>query len=103
MDVSPEGEVVCVSAERSNHGIQGVKIQVKDGGKGMSEQEIADILAGKGSKKSGGQGLGLLSAKWIAETHNGQLTIASKQGLGTTITVTIPDNGGESSPAKTSS
>lgn len=101
MDASPQEAVVRVSAERPNHGVQGVKIQVKDAGKGMSEQEIADILAGKGSKKTSGQGLGILCAKWIAESHKGDLSIDSQPGVGTTITVTIPDNGGETSPAKT--
>lgn len=98
-----EGGSVRVMADYASGNGGGVEVTVLDNGKGMTAQEIEDILNWKGSRKAGGQGLGLLSAKWIAETHHGSLHIESQPGMGTKITVHLPGNGGPLSPAKTSS
>lgn len=74
-----------------------VHIQVSDSGKGMTKELITEIMDGKGSKKKGGQGLGILCAKWIAETHSGNMTIESTPNQGTTVTVTLPDRTGGTS------
>lgn len=42
----------------------------------------------------GGFGLGLSIAKWIVDAHHGSITATSVQGQGTTITVTLPVQGG---------
>ena len=41
--------------------------------------------------KSGGTGLGTYSARRIAETHGGSIALDTGQGLGTTVTVRLPD------------
>jgi PAS domain S-box-containing protein len=46
-----------------------------------------------------GAGLGLPIAKWIAESHNGTVSIASVLGLGTTVTITLPLHGFPTPPA----
>jgi signal transduction histidine kinase len=37
-----------------------------------------------------GTGLGLPIAKWIAEAHEGKITIDSEMGAGTRVTVHLP-------------
>ena len=42
------------------------------------------------SREDGGSGLGLAIAKWVAQAHGGDITVASRPGLGTTFTVSLP-------------
>jgi two-component system sensor histidine kinase/response regulator len=44
------------------------------------------------SGKKGGTGLGTYSAKLIAETQEGKITLDSDEGNGTTVTITFPKN-----------
>lgn len=89
MEASPANETVRVSADSGSNDGQEVRIVVTDRGEGMSEERIAEILDGKRSLKQGGQGLGIRSAKWIAEIHGGGMTVNSAPGAGTTITVLL--------------
>lgn len=95
MEASSNGCPVDVGIERAETGKDGILITVSDSGPGMSPEVIEGILQSKGSLKPGGQGLGILSAKWIAETHHGTLLIESQVGNGTTVSVFLPANGGE--------
>jgi len=42
------------------------------------------------TKSANGSGLGLAIAQAIVENHQGQIQVESRQGLGTTVTVTLP-------------
>lgn len=42
------------------------------------------------SRSQDGAGLGLSLVKWIVERHEGTIDVASRQGHGTTVTVTLP-------------
>ena len=42
------------------------------------------------SRKMGGTGLGLAIVKHIVERHRGQLSINSRQGVGTIVSLTLP-------------
>lgn len=69
---------------------------VTDTGIGMSDEDIEVALSVFGqvedhlTKTRQGTGLGLPLAKKLVELHGGAMTIKSKKGAGTTITVTLP-------------
>ena len=67
-------------------------IIVSDTGTGIDEQHMPHILERfyKGSAVQGGSGLGLAISKEIIELHGGSIHIASEKGVGTTVTLTLP-------------
>ncbi len=69
-------------------------IAVKDTGIGMREEDIPIALTAFGQvhkdKTAGGTGLGLPLCKLFAELHGGTIDIESKEGQGTTVTITFP-------------
>ena len=68
-----------------------VRVVVRDTGCGMSEETLAKLFtiffSTKGSK---GTGLGLPVTKKIVEEHGGRIKAESRQGDGTTFTVSLP-------------
>jgi signal transduction histidine kinase len=75
---------------------EGVSLSVTDGGIGMDENEIATAVSRFGqvasawSRKHPGTGLGLPLAIGLVELHGGKLSIESRKGVGTTVTVLLP-------------
>jgi len=71
-----------------------MKVSVTDNGPGISDEDIEHIFdnfyRGQMKKKYEGSGLGLSLSRQIMRGHSGDLTAASRQGAGTTMTVTIP-------------
>jgi signal transduction histidine kinase len=76
--------------------VDGVTITVSDTGIGMSADQIPVAFERFGqidsrlSRKYTGTGLGLPLTKHLVELHGGTLGIASKTGVGTTVTVLFP-------------
>lgn len=74
---------------------EGVMIVVKDEGIGISEHDLPFVMQpffrGRNAKDIPGTGLGLSLAWYIVTLHGGSLHIASKEGNGTTVTMTIPE------------
>lgn len=67
-----------------------VKIEVKDNGHGVSEENKKRIFEPKFTTKSSGMGLGLAIIKNIIENYNGTITFESEAGRGTTFIVSFP-------------
>ena len=71
-------------------------VQITDDGIGIPEEELAFIFEPfyrvdkSRSKDTGGYGLGLSLCKTIMEAHNGKIEIASKPGVGTTVSLVFP-------------
>ncbi len=90
---SDDGTPIVCHAES---GGDGVRISVIDQGQGISEQDLARITEPFVRTKSAwvaqkeGNGLGLWIAKRVAQLHDGDLTIESELGAGTTVTIWIP-------------
>ncbi len=73
-----------------------LKINIKDEGSGIAKEHLNNIFERfyrvdkSRSRKNGGSGLGLAICRWIAEAHQGQISVTSIQGQGTTFTVQLP-------------
>lgn len=72
-----------------------------DEGKGMPEEALHKITEAfymvdkSRSRKEGGAGLGMTLCNEIVKLHGAKWEIESEEGIGTTITVTLPDGGVE--------
>ncbi len=68
-----------------------IKIAIADNGCGMSEEALRDCVLLYSSGKPNGMGFGLPLAKKIIEIdHRGTLSIESRDGVGTAVTVVLP-------------
>jgi signal transduction histidine kinase len=90
---TPRAGRVHVSAFRQDGGLA---IIIRDSGIGISPEDIPRALERFGqidstfSREHEGTGLGLPLAKRLSELHGGHLTIESKAGSGTAVTVLLP-------------
>ena len=97
-----QGGVVRVTALRAPPGGRwpsrpGVTLAVSDDGQGIARAHIPRLTerfyrADKGrSRAVGGTGLGLAIVKHIVNRHRGQMLIESTEGVGTTVTIWLPE------------
>ena len=72
----------------------GYLVSIEDHGRGMTAAQIAEVGAylqfERKRYEQQGQGLGLIIARWLAELHDGQLTIDSVYGAGSTVHISLP-------------
>jgi signal transduction histidine kinase len=73
-------------------GLEGnrVVVRVRDTGKGIPERYLSKVFEPYFTLKPGGTGLGMCITKKIVEDHKGTISIESKEGVGTTVTITLP-------------
>ena len=75
-----------------------VYFSVQDNGIGMDAEDVPHIFERffradtARVRKNGGTGLGLSIAKWIIDNHKGYFSVLSRKGIGTRITVYLPEN-----------
>lgn len=67
-------------------------IAVSDNGEGISSEHLPRVfdMFYRASKSSSGSGLGLYICKEIIQKINGSIELTSQQGVGTTVTITLP-------------
>jgi signal transduction histidine kinase len=73
-------------------------VRVSDTGAGIPESELPHVFerfyrvdkARARSGGPGGAGLGLSIARWIAQAHGGELSVASEVGAGSTFSLSLP-------------
>ncbi len=89
---SQVGGKVSVSSYQNNGY---AKIDVKDNGIGISEEDIKYIFdrfyrADRSRKRESGSGLGLSISRWIAEAHQGSIEVISQPAQGSMFTIKLP-------------
>jgi two-component system, NtrC family, sensor kinase len=67
-----------------------IRITVADNGIGISEDVLPRLMTPFYTTKEGGTGLGLWITQGILQSHGGRLEVASKRGVGTTVTMVLP-------------
>ena len=95
VEASPKRESILVKIERK----ESVTICIQN--KGMVPEEIRETFFEKFSTfgKSAGTGLGTYSAKLIAETLHGKISMITSAEAGTTITIQLPEKSDDSTQA----
>jgi signal transduction histidine kinase len=68
-------------------------IDVIDTGRGIPPQAIEQIFQAYYSTKKGGTGLGLATARRIAQEHGGSIQVRSEVGKGSDFSLRLPLNG----------
>ena len=66
------------------------RIDVTDTGRGIAAEDISKVFEPYYSTKETGTGLGLAIVKKAVDDHHGTISIKSKVGEGTTVTITLP-------------
>src|SRR5215217_7223189 len=74
----------------SNSPANSVKVEISDSGDGIAADDISKIFEPYFSTKETGTGLGLAIVKKAVDDHGGTISVASKQGSGTTFTIILP-------------
>lgn len=71
-------------------GKDAVKVEIKDTGKGIEEEDIEHLFEPFFTKHTGGSGLGLFMVKTIVDELNGVIDVESEVNKGTTFSITLP-------------
>lgn len=93
INYSPGGGTITVMAVREGNM---AVISVSDTGMGIPEAEIARVFTpfekihDQKTRRRSGAGLGLALVRSIVELHGGNVSIASREGKGTTVTFRLP-------------
>ncbi len=82
---------LILRAERcDDHGVDSVRLHVIDTGPGLDPIAIEKIFRPYYTTRAGGTGLGLPTARRIAEAHGGRLEVHSTPGVGSDFYLTLP-------------
>lgn len=93
LQYTPEGGTVTM--ELTTEG-DSIVIRIKDTGIGMSQEQLARLftrfyrVTNMPEGEVRGLGVGLYLAQAIVEAHNGAIHVVSKEGEGSTFTITLP-------------
>lgn len=89
---STPGTPVCIEARTERDGR--VNLSIRDQGRGMTPEQIAEVGAylqfDREQYEQQGVGMGLATARGIAEIHGGALTIQSEPDRFTTVQIVLP-------------
>jgi PAS domain S-box-containing protein len=83
----PDGGNLCFGVEAKN---DEVHISVEDDGVGIPEEDLSKIFEPYYTTKETGTGLGLTITFKIVREHQGDITVNSRPGYGSTFTISLP-------------
>ena len=66
-------------------------IEVEDTGTGILSEDLGKVFEPLYTTKATGTGLGLSICKQIIEKHQGNISVKSQVGQGTTVTIVLPN------------
>lgn len=91
MGITRPGDTVEVRASEDG---ASVVVEVADAGPGIPMEELPrvweELYRGQGARGTPGSGLGLALVRAIVEQHGGQVTLRSRVGQGTVVTMRLP-------------
>jgi signal transduction histidine kinase len=95
---TPKKGLISVGAQivRSGEAAEAIVITVTDSGMGIKAAELQQIWekykqsGNKSLRGGGGTGLGLYIVKQIVEAHGGEISVASVEGVGTSMVLKLP-------------
>jgi signal transduction histidine kinase len=82
----PGGSLVVSTVEEEKFAV----LTIKDTGRGMPQDVVEKVFVPFYTTKIGGTGLGMVFVRQIVDEHRGVITINSKVGRGTTVTIRLP-------------
>ena len=85
-----DGAGGSVSIKLSEMDQKSVKVEIIDTGHGISPDDISKVFEPYFSTKETGTGLGLAIVKKAIDDHGGTISVASREGTGTTFTIILP-------------
>jgi len=89
MDAMPKSGALILRTQRDG---SDTRIEVSDTGKGLTPEECERLFTPYYTSKEHGTGLGLAIVQSVVNDHGGRISVRSKQGLGTTFVIELPDN-----------
>jgi signal transduction histidine kinase len=92
IDASDPGKTIELRTKLDGPG--SLLVDVEDHGCGMDAETTRRLFEPFYTTKKTGTGLGMAIARKIAELHRGDLSVSSRKGEGTRITVRLPLNDG---------
>lgn len=85
-----DGEGGNIVIRISSEGDGQARVEITDTGRGIAPEDITKVFEPYYSTKDTGTGLGLAIVRKAVEDHGGTVSVRSKQGSGTTFTITLP-------------
>ncbi|WP_422480462.1 two-component system sensor histidine kinase NtrB [Pleomorphochaeta sp. DL1XJH-081] len=85
--MEPNGGILTVTTKLSG---DNVVLNISDTGSGMDEATLSKIFEPYFTTKDTGSGLGLTMVFKVVKEHNGEISVSSKKGEGTSFTITLP-------------
>ncbi len=86
-DAMPSGGKLTIKSRRDHDSIV---FTFQDTGVGMEQETLSKLWTPLFTTKAKGMGFGLAVSKRFVEAHGGKISVKSKVGKGTTLTVTLP-------------
>ena len=88
------GDILISTSPNKRQNIEGVSVEIKDNGIGMSDEQIDRIFErfyrADNSGKIPGTGLGMSIVKEIVDLHGGEVSVSSREKVGTTVSLWLP-------------
>ncbi len=82
----PGGTIMVRTSTDKNFAV----LVIQDTGRGMAGEAVDQVFVPFYTTKLGGTGLGMVFVRQIVEEHRGTITLDSKVGRGTTVTIRLP-------------